>query len=152
MVLIEELRNAPKAALGLGLAGLIPFAALAWLAASADSLSTHLNYQFLLVGYAAIILSFVGALHWGIAMMLPGITDLENWRWMGWSVLPALVGWLCIIASPGVGIPALLATFWLHLLQDRALGRRHALPPWYLPLRLLLTSVATTALIIAWVV
>lgn len=148
----DPLRQAPSAALALGIAGLLPFATLALLAAAADTLSDHLNYQFLLTGYAAVILSFVGAIHWGIAMMLPRIAGSECWRWMGWSVLPALVGWLCIIASPGIALPALVAAFWLHLYQDRSLHQRHPLPVWYPPLRLGLTMVVTIFLLVAWLV
>ena len=40
------------------------------------------------VAYAAVILSFVGALHWGFAMKTPGFDERDRWTWMGWCAPP----------------------------------------------------------------
>ena len=60
----------PSVAL-LGYGGLLPFAALALLLVLGD-VHRALWWQALLAS-GAVILSFVGALHWGFAMVLPGL-------------------------------------------------------------------------------
>jgi Protein of unknown function (DUF3429) len=52
-----------RAAWALGLAGLLPFIALSWLSWRASPWA-----HTMLLQYGAIILSFVGALHWGLAL------------------------------------------------------------------------------------
>ena len=54
----------------LGYGGLLPFGALALLLL--DGARSALWWPALLA-YGAVILSFVGALHWGFAMVLPGL-------------------------------------------------------------------------------
>ena len=110
----------------------------------------------MLLGYAAIILSFVGALHWGFAMSAPAANAPRLYTW---SVVPALLGWLALL-RPGV-LPLLgsdsrtgtamaavlrILAYAAHYLQDRRLGRVQPLPHWYLPLRLRLSSGAVLAL------
>lgn len=132
----------------LGYGGLLPFALTA-LGALLDT--THrLIWQQALLTYGAIILSFVGALHWAFAM-----SDSDALHARGrfaWSVVPALAGWIALLLpmvwTRGLPLAAvvLIAAFVLHYAQDRRLARRRALPGWYLPLRLRLSSVACLCL------
>jgi hypothetical protein len=72
----------------LGYGGLLPFVALAgvgWWAPATPLWSTAL------LGYGAVILSFVGALHWGFAMAQGGLTEAERTRCFVWSVVPSLL-------------------------------------------------------------
>lgn len=101
---------------------------------------------FYLAGYGAIILSFVGALHWGVAMMLTRDSDAERWKLMAWSTVPALIGWATLPLPPHTAFPVLIGAFWVHFLMDRALATHRGVPGWYLPLRLILTSGATVCL------
>ena len=66
----------PRTVAWLGYGGLIPFLSLT----TASLLDRHhaAVWSDALYGYAAIILSFVGALHWGLAMGLPGLTDSQR--------------------------------------------------------------------------
>lgn len=122
----------------LGLAGLLPFvagAALQWftppgwrmLAASA------------LLTYGAVIVSFLGGIHWGLAMRK---AQPEASRLL-WGVLPSLLGWLAVLLDSPWGhallVFSLLACFAVDRVSYRALG----LAAW-LPLRALLTAVAST--------
>lgn len=134
----------PRAVAWLGYGGLLPFIGLA--------LAVLLQVQedlarAALVGYGAVILSFVGALHWGFAMMAPGLEVAERTRLFAWSTVPALAAWPALLVSPPMGALILVAGFAAHYLQDRRLARRHALPAWYLPLRLQLSSVACLSLV-----
>lgn len=71
----------PRAAACLGAAGLIPFAV-----GSVALWTTPIEHAALavqlLIGYAAIILSFMGAVHWGLAMA----ASADPTRWFTFSV------------------------------------------------------------------
>lgn len=132
----------------LGAAGLLPFfglAVMSWLPGAPQSLVTQA-----LLGYGAVILSFVGALHWGLAMAMPSPGTAFTARLYVWSVVPALVAWLAMLLPVALAVAILIAGLWLHYVQDRRLAHLITLPEWYLPLRLKLTSAANLALVLAW--
>jgi hypothetical protein len=135
----------PAPAAWLGYGGVLPFAALAtlcWLAAS------HAGFWFgLLLAYGAVILSFVGALHWGFAMTLPGLDSARRSRMMAWSVVPALLAWPAVLLPAAPAVATLLLGYLLHYLQDQRLCRHADLPSWYLPLRRHLSLAAGTSLL-----
>ncbi len=135
----------PGVALLLGASGLLPFAApaiilwfaptpwQAWLVAT-------------LTAYGAVILSFMGAVHWGLAMV-----TRHRWRnrWFGLSVVPALVGWCAVMLSPLVGLLVLSAAFACVYALDLAAVRAGIAPPWYLRLRRALTLAVAALLLLA---
>jgi uncharacterized membrane protein len=99
-----------------------------------------------LIGYGSVILSFVGAVHWGIALTRSDLGEQRrNSTWI-WSVVPALLAWLALLVTPIVATIVLVAGFVAQYLQDRRLSGQASLPTWYLPLRLRLTSVACACL------
>jgi len=141
--------NMPFSARWLGFGGLLPFVGLA-LAAVIDPARVSFWNQALMA-YGAIILSFVGALHWAFAMTASGLSEPERTGRFVWSVMPALIAWAALLVSAVsvlFAVVLLLAGFWLHYLQDRVLARRADLPAWYLPLRLALTSVASLCILV----
>jgi hypothetical protein len=135
----------PRTVAWLGYGGLIPFLALA----PASLLDHHHGAQWsdALYAYGAIILSFIGALHWGLAMALPDLTERQRSAYFAWSVVPALIAWPAVLFSPPLAAPLLVVGFIAHYLQDRRLARQATLPGWYLPLRLRLSSVAVVSLV-----
>ena len=141
--------NRPASTAWLGYGGLLPFVGLAVLMA-ADAPRQALWSQAL-VAYGAVILGFVGALHWAFAMVLPGLSSTQRRNRYIWSTIPALLAWPALLL-PGVGAMAVLVVgFVLHYDQDRRLAATafEALPAWYLPLRLQLTTVACMSLALA---
>ena len=141
---------APRPALvaWLGYGGLLPFV-VPVLALATDPHHTALWLRVLL-GYGAVILSFVGALHWGFAMAHPGVAARQGAALYGWSVVPSLAGWAALLLEPTAGAALLLAGFVAHAVQDLRLSRHLALPAWYLPLRAQLTAVACLCLASVW--
>lgn len=135
----------PRTVAWLGYGGLLPFVLLA----PASLLDHHHGavWSDALVAYGAIILSFIGALHWGLAMTLPELSERQRSVWFTWSVVPALIAWPAVLFSPIVAAPLLVFGFIAHYLQDRRLARQANLPDWYLPLRLRLSSVAVICLV-----
>ena len=135
----------PRIVAWLGYGGLLPFLVLT----PASLLDHHHGavWSDALYAYGAIILSFVGALHWGLAMSLPELSERQRSVWFTWSVVPALIAWPAVLLSPPLAAPLLVFSFIAHYLQDRRLARQATLPGWYLPLRLRLSSVAVVCLV-----
>ena len=141
----DPYQQVPATPLWLGTGGLIPFMLLAgslWLAPA--------PYQPMLAdwlrSYAAVILSFIGAVHWGFAMLHPKLDEHERGTVMAWSVVPALVGWIGLIVPLRHGLVFIAAMFIIQFSMDRAFARRFAVPPWYLRLRSGLTAVVVVCL------
>lgn len=129
----------------LGYGGLLPFLVLAiavWVDSSHSSL-----LRDALIHYGAVILSFVGALHWGFAMSQSDMTTNQRTHSFAWSVLPSLMAWVALAMTPKYATMLLVAGFLAHFWQDRRLVQLVNLPAWYLPLRLRLTLVATLSMI-----
>ena len=134
----------PLPALVFGAGGLLPFlglAALQWVVEDPRGLS-------LLAAYGAVILAFVGALHWGYAVR-DAPRGAEAWLRYGWSVLPALAAWSCLALPPPSAVPLLAAGLVVSLLVDEALARRIDTPAWLLRLRRWLTAGGAASLLVA---
>ena len=106
--------NAIMVARMLGYGGLLPFLFLA----GAVVLGIRLPLApapSLLVGYGAIILSFIGALHWGV--MLNANQPKANY--FIWSIMPALLAWgFALIAPVLLGTGLLIISFIICLFID----------------------------------
>ena len=137
----------PKHVSLLGYGGLLPFIFLALLIPF--SLDYRTLFEIALVNYGAVILSFVGALHWGFAMTVQDISAEQRRDRFIWSVIPALTAWVATLLPMPLGCLLLVIGFVGHFLQDRRLLRVISLPAWYLPMRLRLTLVASVCLMLA---
>lgn len=129
----------------LGLAGLLPFlagAALQWF--------TPPGWRMLagsaLLTYGAVIVSFLGGIHWGLAMRgaVPQPARLL------WGVVPSLLGWLGILLDSPWGHAVLVLSLLTCYGVDRASYRALGLAAW-LPLRAALTAVASLSVAIGGV-
>lgn len=137
--------RAPLVVAWLGYGGLLPFVGLA-LAIWVDQ--SHISlWRDALINYSAVILSFVGALHWGFAMSQSGMTPNQRTKSFVWSVVPPSLGWVALSMTPKYATLLLVAGFLAHLWQDKCLVQLVNLPAWYLPLRLRLTLVACISLL-----
>lgn len=137
----------PASAAWLGYGGLIPFVGLTLMVL----LDWHhqMVWSDALVGYGAVILSFVGALHWAFAMLLPDLAPAQRRNLFIWSTVPALLAWPAVLVDIFLAAPLLVTGFIAHYLRDRQLVRSAPLPAWYLPLRLHLTALACVSLIVS---
>lgn len=136
----------PNAVGMLGYGGLVPFIGLAILANIEPS--HGILYRGALLLYGAVILSFVGAIHWGVAMMVRDLNDQDRRTSYVWSVVPALMAWATYILSPVTAALVLVLGFLLQYWRDATLARKLAWPVWYLPLRIRLTLVAILSLFV----
>ncbi len=126
----------------LGLGGLIPFIIL--------SLITVLNFMDwgqrsagALMVYAALILSFLGGVHWGAAL------KQEGGAFFLLSMLPFFVAWIALFLAPVVGLWLLITGFAAAFAIDRSMAASSLLPGWFLSLRTRLTGVAMASLLVA---
>lgn len=138
-------KSAPAAVKYLSYAGLIPFiAALAGLLILADA-PRDLALRALLA-YAAVILSFVGAVHWGY--LLHAGPDHAP-RLLGLSTLPNLTAWVSLLLADRIALFVLTLAFPLLLLYEKASALNGILPGWYMTMRARLTGIVTATLVIA---
>ncbi|MCW2310649.1 DUF3429 domain-containing protein [Rhodoferax antarcticus] len=140
--------TSPTVVAWLGYGGLIPFLALAgasWLDPAHSA-----TWVPGLLAYGAVILSFVGALHWAFAMTHPQLQGVPSHPLYLWSVVPSLLGWAALMLVPKAGAILLIAGLLAHYRQDLRLARMIELPVWYLPLRLRLSVVACLCLTVVF--
>lgn len=137
----------PIAAQCLGYAGLLPFVGLALAARFSTGEMAGLAQQGLYL-YGAIILSFLGGLHWG---RLSAPDQVFSARWLIWSVLPSLWGWALIWWQPaslvtGIGLAAGLLICWV---VDSYAIKAGLFVAWLAVLRRNLSLVASLSLVLA---
>ena len=124
--------DVPLAAAWLGGLGLLPFVAgTILIALGHDWAPDALRF------YGASILSFMGGVHWGLAIADFGSARTEGTSWLrlGASVLPALVAWIALLLDPLRGLLLLTLAFALLLRMDQFATRRELAPAWYPTLR-----------------
>ena len=130
--------NQPDAAtLRLGYAGLLPFvlgAALLWFVRP----DAHPYVAAALSGYAAVIVSFLGGIHWGLGFRA---RPADPSRFV-WGVVPSLVAWLAVVMPPYAGLVVHGVMLVVCYLVDRRIYLVHASAAW-LTLRFRLTVVAS---------
>jgi hypothetical protein len=144
----NHLKSLPFVARLLGYGGLIPFVFLS----GAISMNVDLGAFAVvdkggfLLAYGAVILSFVGAVHWGVA--LTGSLN-QNSHYL-YSVVPALVAWLLQLLPLRPALAGMALTIVAAYLVDRAILFEHV-GSGYRTLRLHLTIVVTVCLLLAMV-
>jgi hypothetical protein len=124
-------------ALWLGWAGLIPFAlgaALVW-AVREDA---HPYAVLLLSAYAAVIISFLGGIHWGLAMRQPQPAA----RLLVWGVVPSLLAWVAVMMPAESALVIHGLTLIACYAVDRRVYPAQGAAAW-LALRFRLTAVAS---------
>ena len=130
----------PRIAQWLGYGGLLPFVGLAGAALWLGPLeSTRITAA--LLAYGASILSFMGAIHWGLAM---GGGAAPDSKLLLWGVVPSLVAWVALLLGTATGLWLVVLGLWACFAVDRTVYPRFGLRSW-LPMRLVLTLVATLA-------
>lgn len=123
----------------LGLAGLLPFVATLAAAWWAPPFWQVLAIQAFLA-YGAVILSFLGGVHWGLALTAPREAPRARRQRLLAGVLPSLVAWPAVLIDALLGA-WLLAGGFVALRAFEAGPGAAGLPAWYRRLRTGLTLV-----------
>jgi len=125
----------------LGYAGLIPFLVFA---AGSWVVLPYVNDSItILLNYAAIILSFMGAIHWGVAM---AGDEIDSAKYYVASVIPALLAWIALLLPQTMALSLLLSGFIGLLIYDSKVEKVQHLPSWYIPMRIRLTITVSLCL------
>ena len=126
--------------LGLGLVIIYPEVGIAPVAAA--------EVQFAMLSYGAVILSFLGGLHWGRAIIMPADTNVLSPRTaLLWSVSLSLVGWVALLLPVFIGAILLLAGFLVALAADLIWLAKGYWPFWMRRLRVHLSLMAMASLV-----
>ena len=147
-------RTLPPLAIILGIAGIIPFALLG-VGAVGDSPDTSLTAVRGLVGYGAVILAFLGGVHWGFTLVEEGDARAVRAR-LALGVVPALVGWVAILSSivarPVISMAILIAGMIGTVVVESRAQKRDLMPGGYMALRwaisIVVVALLTTVLVI----
>lgn len=124
-------------------AGLIPF----WVIALAEFLwSGHADgfLAKLLMGYGAVIVSFVAGIHWGLFL-----TKDAPWNLFVHSNVVALAAWISLLLEPLVSYSLLVLCLFYLLALDFRLYYFEVIDRWFFTMRILITSLVCLALLLA---
>jgi Protein of unknown function (DUF3429) len=133
----------------LGYGGLVPFvglAALLWIV----EIDLRPWLSIALTSYAALIATFLGGVHWGIAanMSLSTPTTASQRRFhLIWGITPSLIAWLGLIMPAYAGLPLISVLLLACYFVDRNKYPTAGLAAW-LPMRLQLTVIAVLSCLI----
>ncbi|TQF79402.1 DUF3429 domain-containing protein [Elioraea sp. Yellowstone] len=132
-------RGLPFPAFWLGLGGIVPFAAC-----GAALLLGPEGWRGLalaaLIAYGAVILAFLGAVHWGLALAATAEAETRHARTrLTLGVVPALIGWGALLLPPWAGLTVLICGFLAVWATEEGASREGLVPARYLWLRRLLT-------------
>ena len=142
-------RRLPVLAVLLGLGGLIPFLACGFGAVWIENPVQSAELLAALIAYGAVILSFLGAVHWGLALEdQVGLADRAR---LSLGILPALIGWGALLALfaqlPLASLAILAMGFLLVMAGEQRAAARGLMPKGYPALRWLLTTVVVLDLL-----
>jgi hypothetical protein len=148
-------------AIFLSIAGLIPFLVLgATVLLSPLEAKTAIE---VLVCYGAVILSFLGAVHWGFALrdtahpvngapLPPAVLGAER-QLLTFGVIPALIGWVALTVmlhfnAPSLALFLLLAGFFITIVVETIGRGRGVVAANYLALRWAVSVVVLVVLLV----
>ncbi|KAM9848742.1 transmembrane protein 69-like [Aulostomus maculatus] len=141
---MKDLWNAPKPALVLGFAGLIPFVFPPLFMGMIETYYPQLAYAQ--VAYGASILSFLGGVRWGFA--LPESSPAKpDWINLFNSVVPSLLAWVAMLLTGGILPSVMMIILGLGVSLHYDLSLLPTYPSWFKALRSVLTLVAFLSLV-----
>ena len=133
----------PSAGQWLGYVGLLPcVAALLGFLLSGEAREDYFARQF--IAYGAVILSFVGAVHWGLALATGSMRIMR----LSFSILPALLAWAALLLPAAPAAWLLLAGFIALRAWEASAPVAGTLPAWYRRLRTRLTGAVGLLLLV----
>jgi len=133
----------------LALIGIVPFVVLAlWLYGIAPDHPWRQGTILLLTTYGAIVLSFLGGIRWGIALLA---REGDRQRDITLSIVPPVIGWIAVMVPPPLTYVFLAAAFAAQGAWDSLTLTPETVPAWYRRVRIQLTILVVAALVVAFV-
>ena len=128
----------------LGMLGLTPFVLLmlfSWTAPS-DWIGVFIRGQ---LAYSIAVLSFLGGLHWGVALASNHLSFVQTKKVLLWGVVPAILS-LFATTVGGFGFAVLMLGFIGAYQVDKRVFVWYGLPAWFLKMRFTLTCTVVAML------
>lgn len=111
--------------------------------------ATRPGVAYALLAYGATILSFLGGIHWGLAISPEGGPDTPRLAArLVLSVMPSLVAWVALLVAGNAGLLMLAIAVAAMLAIDLRATRLGDAPPWYPKLRIPLSGVVVASLLV----
>lgn len=128
----------------LGFAGLIPFVLLTLASWVVDPywIDVFMRGQ---LAYSIAILSFLGGIHWGAALVSDHLSIEQTKKVLVWGVVPMIIS-LFATAVGGFGFAVLMAGFIGAYQADKHVFSWYGLPDWFLRMRFVLTCAVVVLL------
>lgn len=146
-----NVKDIPRAALILGLAGVLPFLWGAvtiyspeWAQWTTANIGPRFIGPYIGLSYGTVILAFMSGVLWGFATKVDGAQAATGYAL---SVLPALWAFFMVGGGPVSAGMNLIAGFLALLVLDFAFWRWGLAPRWWMALRVLLTVLVTLCLL-----
>ena len=126
--------------------GLLPFV-ITLLVSILGSKELNSYSIIMFVSYGAVIIGFIGAVHWGFLLESKSIQ--RQGLLLSISVLPSLIGWFALISPIPFALLILCIMYPLLFIYERHSVLNTLLPKWYMLMRLKLTIMVTIFIFIA---
>ncbi|KAG9241078.1 hypothetical protein BJ878DRAFT_522589 [Calycina marina] len=162
------LTEVPRESLYIGAAGVLPYAATSlstvflaseikhihstgqgWIF-SADTAHQLLDWITpIQIGYGAVILSFLGAIHWGLEYA--GYGGCHSYRRYLYGVVPTAVAWPTMFMPVEYALITQFTAFTFMYFADARAAVRGWAPPWYSTYRFVLTFLVGASIVLSLV-
>jgi len=161
-----SLKEVPREALYVGLAGVVPYLAtslttvyLAWdiqhaayhgegFLLSGDTAEKLLHVvEPIQLGYGATIISFLGAIHWGLEWA--GFGGNQGYKRYAIGIVATAVAWPTLLLSAEVGLTTQFLAFTFLYYADARASVRGWAPSWYSTYRFVLTFVVGASIVLS---
>jgi hypothetical protein len=137
----------PFIAIALSLFGLVPLVFFAF-GAVGHIPETAERMLVSLIDYAALILSFAGGVHWGLALLPEAVRPSVRF---GAGVLPLIVAWVGLVlaqmVSPTVALVVLILGYLAMVLTEHRAAQRLLVPSRYVWIRWVFSVVAMVMMV-----
>jgi hypothetical protein len=134
----------------LTIAGAVPFVALSVAASMHVFGKTHIGIECLLT-YAAIIVSFLGGIHWGIATTHYNTNRKIATLLIAESVWPSIIAWTAMFyVDLHIRLLVLTLLYMFVWAIDSLLYNKDMIPQWFFNLRCIITPIVIVSLYVAY--
>ncbi|KAF2009219.1 hypothetical protein BU24DRAFT_85032 [Aaosphaeria arxii CBS 175.79] len=160
-----DLSEVPRQAYLIGLAGVLPYLAtsLSTVVCAYEINHSVAGYGYLLstqtaetllhfleplqIGYGAVILSFLGAIHWGLEWA--GYGGYQGYRRYAIGVLAPAIAWPTILMPVEYALITQLSAFVMLYYVDTRASYKGWTPPWYAIYRFVLTFIVGASIVVS---
>lgn len=147
-------KRLPKVMWWLGYGGLIPFFGLAVALLTGSGLPFLENFHsgWVLAAYTAVVLTFIGAMHWWVALDIQdGLQGSELGKLLALSLIPTMVAWFSLLLPVNIALFILAVLIILAYVADSVL-LFNKIDEWYAKMRLHLSVIVALLLFAAGIV